>query len=146
MEDVPRLAVVATAAFRDSDSFQWYRPKHNLFPLDTIAWLANMFAEAIRDPKAIVLMVEDLYKQEEAHNQGALPSASKAPVEGDNVLVGVAVFDLPEGSKLVGQLMDKDDEALAAEDQELFSIGEQRDMDCNRWDVWCKAYSDAAEK
>lgn len=63
-KDVPRLVLVATAAFHDSANSHWYRQKHGSYPLGTLAFHAHMLAGAIRDAVAVVLVVKDAYPRQ----------------------------------------------------------------------------------
>jgi hypothetical protein len=61
IHDVPRLALVATSGFYYSPVFSWERAYHHTYPQDTFQWYEKMFADIIRDPEYIALVIEDKF-------------------------------------------------------------------------------------
>jgi len=128
VKDVPRISAVATAGFFYSPAFEWERRYHAQYPEDTIKSFAKRFSDTIRDPEHILGVVEDSYQPDENSKTGATivsnpgETASQA---GDSVIVGLAAWKLPPGSKYIGQFMDHED--LASDSRPVFDGGLGRD-------------------
>jgi hypothetical protein len=128
INDIPRIAVVATASFFYSPTFAWERRYHRQYPEDTLKNYEKQFADFIRDPGSIVLVAEDSYQPTE-HTKTQATIASNADEnahqEGESVIVGVAAWHLAAGSKRVGQFVNLDDLSNSA----VFDGGLARDKD-----------------
>ncbi|KAH7398987.1 hypothetical protein DE146DRAFT_745592 [Phaeosphaeria sp. MPI-PUGE-AT-0046c] len=97
--DLPRMAVVAAAAFFWSPSFRFQRPRHREFPADTISSYWNEYNQAIRDPACVVLVAEDdLDPNEAEHVYDALRRACRSSFPGPRGIVGVCSFTLKKDS------------------------------------------------
>lgn len=130
VRDVPRIAIVATAGFFYSSTFPWEKRYHHQYPEDTPKSYAKRIAELIRDPKGILLVVEDSYQPDENSKTGAtiVPSLDdKEYQSGERVIVGFAAWTLPPGSKHLGQFTDQED--LSATNRPEFDGGPGRDKD-----------------
>ena len=128
ISDVPRIAVVATASFFYSPLFAWERRYHAQYPEDTLKDYARMFAELIRNPDILVLVAEDSYRPNEHSKTKAVITPypnDEIHHEGETVVVGIAAWHLPPGSKRVGQFMNQDDLI----NNEVFDGGLSRDKD-----------------
>jgi hypothetical protein len=74
-------------------------------------WAQKRYAGLIRDLKAVVVVAEDSYQPTENTAAGATIPAnldSKAPQQGDSVIVGIAAWKLPAGSVRIGQFASRD--------------------------------------
>lgn len=65
-KDILRIGIVAACGFRYSPVFDWERPYHAKYPSDTLLSYRREFAQAIRDPRYIVLAALDKYDPDEA--------------------------------------------------------------------------------
>lgn len=104
-EDVLRLGIICTASFRYSEQFIWERPYHAEYPQDTIVFFRHEVRSLIEDPKMIVAVAVDEYDPEESSKTGAtipVDSGWTPPDRGDEVVVGIAVWQLEPGSKRIG--------------------------------------------
>lgn len=106
-DDVPRISVVATAAFRYSPLFEWERPNHAKYPEDTLESYRAQFLDAIQSDDHIVLVREDAYLRDENNKTAAIipdNTGWTAPKAGERVIVGVISIKLDPGSPHVGKL------------------------------------------
>ncbi|KUJ08322.1 uncharacterized protein LY89DRAFT_765174, partial [Mollisia scopiformis] len=104
-EDVLRLGVVYTAAFRYSEQFIWERPYHSKYPQDTILSFRHEVTTLIKDPKMIVLVAVDKYEPDESSKTDAtipVDNGWTPPEKGHEVVVGIAVWQLEPGCKRIG--------------------------------------------
>jgi hypothetical protein len=90
--NLQRIAIVAAKGFYSSQVFMFERPLHSHFPNDTIEDYHRAFAERIKSKDHIVVIAEDVVDKEE-----------KEGIEGQKVVVGVCCWQLPDGSRRVGQ-------------------------------------------
>lgn len=105
LEDLPRISIVAAAAFFWSPSFRFQRPCYKEFPEDTIASYWNEYEAAIQDPTCVVLVTEDILEADEAeHIYEALRSACPPSMPGQQGIVGVCSINLKPESCYVGHL------------------------------------------
>ncbi|KAE9364264.1 hypothetical protein N431DRAFT_388255, partial [Stipitochalara longipes BDJ] len=128
MSDVPRIAVVASASFFYSPLFAWERRYHAQYPEDTLKDYAKQFADFIRNLGSIVVVAKDLYRSNEQTKTQALILSNpdkRAHREGETVVVGVAAWNLPPGSKRISQFVNQDD----LSDSAVFDGGLSRDKD-----------------
>jgi hypothetical protein len=103
LDDLPRIAIVAAAAFFWSPTFRFQRPYYHEFPADTLASYWSEYAQAIEDPACVVLIAEDLLEADEAeHIYKALRSACPLSRPGQKAIVGVCSITLKPGSCYVG--------------------------------------------
>src|SRR5271154_4112365 len=106
-KDIRRIGLVAGSGFRSSPVFDWERPHHEQYPEDTLLSYQQTFASYIKSPKYMVLVVLDKYDPDEhKKTKLVLPPNNggvEIPAEGDEVVVGVACWELEPGSKLIGQ-------------------------------------------
>ncbi|KAE9366620.1 hypothetical protein N431DRAFT_417442 [Stipitochalara longipes BDJ] len=147
IRDVPRLSQVATAGFFYSPAFTWERRYHHQYPEDTRKAYEKILSDSIRDPKVILVVVEDSYQPDENTKTGATivsNSEENNPQTGDLVAVGFAVWSLPSGSKYIGKFMD--DEDLASDKKPAFDGGLDRDRDVSLVAPLYEADSAAKEK
>lgn len=103
--DIPRIGIIAVSGFYYSPVFHWYRPYHSSYPASTLNSYRKIFGDYIKSPKHIVLVAVDKFVIDESEKSGAvIPEGEKTVKdEGEEVIVGVAVWNLEEGSKRVGQ-------------------------------------------
>jgi hypothetical protein len=130
--DVPRLASIATASLFYSPAFAWERKYHHQYPEDTIKSYLKVAADFIRDPKSILLVVEDAHQPDENTKTGATipPNVNgQIPQPGESVIVGFVAWKLPPGSKYFGQFMDT--EGLDVENLSEFDGGPGRDKNAS---------------
>jgi hypothetical protein len=144
IRDVPRLAQVATAGFFYSPAFAWERKYHAQYPEDTIKSYEKNLSYAIRDPKWILVAVEDAYQPDENTKTGAtmVTKPQENPAVGETVIVGFAVWHLPSGAKSIGKFLDEED--AASDNKPVFDGGLNRDRDVSL-DI-AVAAADAAAK
>ncbi|KAK0735346.1 hypothetical protein B0T21DRAFT_333454 [Apiosordaria backusii] len=106
-DDVPRISVVATAAFRYSPLFDWERPDHEKYPEDTLSSYQTQFLNAIQSDDSIVLVQEDAYiRNENDKTTAIIPNDTgwTAPKAGAQVIVAVISIKLEPGSSHKGKL------------------------------------------
>lgn len=65
LADLPRIGVVAAAAFFHSTYFPYARPFYSQYPNDTIASYRAEYREGMLDPTKVVLVALDDYKENE---------------------------------------------------------------------------------
>jgi hypothetical protein len=103
LDDLPRIAIVATAAFFWSPTFRFQRPYYQEFPADTLASYWSEYKQAMEDPACVVLITEDVLEADEAeHIYKALRSACPLSRLGQKAIVGVCSITLKPGSCYVG--------------------------------------------
>jgi hypothetical protein len=145
MQDVPRIATVATAGFYYSPVFAWERRFHSQFPLDTMQAYEKMFADVISDPQYIAIVATDAYDPKEHLKSGAtiVPDVPGPDLQhGDQVVAGVATWKLQPGSSRVGQFMPPD----AGTPSVPFDGGRGRDKSMYHADLLDDACDDAKKR
>jgi hypothetical protein len=147
IRDVPRIAVVATAGLYYSCNFAWERPYHTCYPEDTLKSFEKKFADFIRDPEYITLVIEDSYKVNERERTDAVIAAGAEDLQyssGDQVVVGVVTWKLEPGSARRGQFLDPED----AENSEatIYDGGLRRDTNLSHCALLYEKYGLTAEK
>lgn len=100
LRDVPRIAVVSTLGFRNSEIFKFERPKYDQYPHDTITAFRNLFREQISDPNSVVVVAEDTRVQEEDQSPDGVDDPAAIP---RRVIVGVCSWIFQNGSERKGQ-------------------------------------------
>ncbi len=106
-EDIPRLGIVCVAGFIYAEPFQWERPYHAQHPLSTILFFRRDVEEFVQSPRHVVLVALDKYEPDELSKTKAVIPESHGwvpPAPGDEVVVGLAIWRLEDGSKRLGQL------------------------------------------
>ena len=104
LKDLRRISIVAAASFFWSPTFRFQRPRYRDFPEDTIASYRSEYAAAIQDPACVVLVAEDMIKEDEAACiYEALRYAYAAEPVGSRGIVGVCSISLIPGSCYVGR-------------------------------------------
>ncbi|KAK5464916.1 hypothetical protein LTS15_001479 [Exophiala xenobiotica] len=104
--DILRFGVVATCGARDSSVFDWECPYHEDYPEDTILEYRREFPEFIRRTDYIVLVVDDKFEPDESKKSKAIIAhdhVAPRPEPGEEVIVGVACWNLWPGSHRRGQ-------------------------------------------
>ncbi|KAJ9493992.1 hypothetical protein H2202_010539 [Exophiala xenobiotica] len=104
--DILRLGVVATCGFRYSSVFDWECLYHEDYPEDTILAYRQHFSEFIKRTDYIVLVVEDKFEPDESKKSKAIiaqDDVAPRPEPGEEVIVGVACWQLWPGSHRRGQ-------------------------------------------
>lgn len=102
-EDLPRISLVAAAAFFWSPSFQFQRPRYRDFPTDTIASYLLEYEATLKDPTCAVLVAEDVLKEDEAQDvYEALRFAYGLKSPRQKGIVGVCSLKLKPNSSYVG--------------------------------------------
>jgi hypothetical protein len=130
IRDVPRIAVVATAGFYYSPVFPWERRYHHQYPEDTFKSYEKMFADIIRDPEYVTLVVEDSFQSTENSRTGANITTDPdqpIPQPGESIIVGAASWKLQSGSARKGQFVDHED--LTSPTKPFYDGGLGRDKD-----------------
>ncbi|KAB8345938.1 hypothetical protein FH972_022990 [Carpinus fangiana] len=115
-EDVMRIGVVATGGFRYSPIFQWMRPYHRIFPEDTVLSYRTEYLRALQNPNCVVLVALDKYDAlENQKSEAIIPENDeyRPPVEGTEIVVGVASYRFQPNSERHGQFHYKDGNCLA---------------------------------
>jgi hypothetical protein len=125
--DLPRMAELSVLGFKDSEIFRFERPRYHEFPRDAVSSFANIYRAQLLDPRVVVIVAEDWRR---ADDNSSLAQAKR-------VVVGVASWDLPEGSLRTGQFAVPD-------------VGDpwpqpDRDLCQRRWDLFT-AFNKASEK
>lgn len=95
------MAGLSVLGFKDSEIFRFERPRYEEFPQDAVASFANIYRSQLLDPRGVVIVVEDWFRSDEVSHFS--PREEDAP--GKRVVVGVASWRLPEGSKRTGQFV-----------------------------------------
>ncbi|KAF2676405.1 hypothetical protein K458DRAFT_322048 [Lentithecium fluviatile CBS 122367] len=115
LADLRRIGLVAAAGFYHSTFFPYARPFFADYPTDTAASYRAEYQEGILDPKKLVLVALDDYKENEidsvyeALKQIYPESASKAGVdENGKVIVGIISMSLELDHKRHGQFLPED--------------------------------------
>ncbi|KAH6989584.1 hypothetical protein BKA56DRAFT_728041 [Ilyonectria sp. MPI-CAGE-AT-0026] len=106
-DDVMRIGIVATAAFRYSPLFRWERPNHDQYPDDTLLSYRTQLKTAIQSDDFIVLVQESAYQPNESERTEAIIPANNGwtpPDAGQQVIVGVLSVKLEPDSPRKGQL------------------------------------------
>jgi hypothetical protein len=104
--DIPRMAELSVLGFRDSEIFRFERPGYEQFPHDAVASFANLYRSQLLDPRVVIVVAEDWRRPDEASNsppQDKNLDHTAGPAE--RVVVGVASWDLPDGSLRTGQFV-----------------------------------------
>jgi len=101
--EIPRIAVIAAAAFFHSKVWQYQRPFYINFVEDTVNYYYNFLLRETRNPNSIILIVDNSFKGDERNYvyntlKGIYPSMENAV----SVIVGVGIMSLPEGSNQSG--------------------------------------------
>ncbi|KND87485.1 hypothetical protein TOPH_07896 [Tolypocladium ophioglossoides CBS 100239] len=118
LADLPRIGVVAAAAFYHSSWFAYERPYYNQYPLDTLASYRRSFLRALFDPDSIVVVVEDTLDETESNRvYNALASVyppfdeqiPKDLLDQGKAVVAVASFSLLPDSARHGQFQPEGD-------------------------------------
>jgi hypothetical protein len=105
LDDLPRIAIVAAAAFFWSPTFRFQRPRYKEFPTDTLHSYSSEYEATIRNPAYVVLVAEDVLEADEAeHVYKALQSAYRPPRPREYGIVGVCSVLLKPESCYVGLL------------------------------------------
>ena len=103
--DIQRIGTIATCGFFGGPVCAWYRPFIAQYPGDTLESYCQEFAEYMKSPRHAVLVAIDSYDAlESTKSKLKLPIDEKdvIPVAGEEVIVGVAVWALEEGSQRIG--------------------------------------------
>jgi len=101
-QDVPRMALVSTLGFRDSEIFKFERPWYDRYPQDTIASFTNLFHEQINDPNSVVIVAEDVeLPEEDPGTPSEGPDDTMVPRK--RVVVGVCSWVFQADSARKGQ-------------------------------------------
>jgi hypothetical protein len=110
LSDIPRIGLVAAAAFYHSPVFQYQRPDHDKYSYDTLASYRAEFASAILDPLSVVLVKETKHNNSESGSvYEALANiypdlgAAVSPDDSGNIIIAVASFIFKTGSPRKGQ-------------------------------------------
>ncbi|KPM41013.1 hypothetical protein AK830_g5516 [Neonectria ditissima] len=106
-DDILRIGIVATAAFRYSPLFRWERPNHEQYPDDTLLSYRTQFKSAIQSEDFVVLVQEDAYQPSENESTSAVIPTDNGwtpPETGEQVIVGVLSVKLEPNSPRQGQL------------------------------------------
>ncbi|KAK7403400.1 hypothetical protein QQX98_010813 [Neonectria punicea] len=106
-DDILRIGIVATAAFRYSPLFRWERPKHEQYPEDTLLSYRTQFKNVIQSDDFIVLVQESAYQPDENDRTSAIIPPSNGwnpPKAGEQVVVGVLSVKLEPNSPRQGEL------------------------------------------
>jgi hypothetical protein len=105
LDDLPRIAIVAAAAFFWSPTFRFQRPHYKEFPTDTLHSYLSEYEATIQNPAYVVLVAEDVLEADEAeHVYKALQSAYRSPHPRKYGIVGVCSILLKPESLYVGLL------------------------------------------
>lgn len=108
LAEVDRIAFVATAGFYYSTVNKFVRAYRDVYPEDTLADYKDRFHNAILDPDKILIVVEDIYRDNE--DEAVYDALKRVHPDGppdlgeDNmVIVGVLIIVLQEDSHVRGQ-------------------------------------------
>jgi hypothetical protein len=101
LQDVPRIAVVSTLGFQESEIFRFERPKHDQYPQDTLTAFRNLFREQISDPNSVVV-AEDV-RLPGGDQSSLVDDADDSAVNPHRIVVGVCSWIFQSGSERNGQ-------------------------------------------
>lgn len=99
--DIARMADLSVLGFRDSEIFRYERPEYKTYPHDAVKSFANICRRQLSDPLAVVIVAEDWRVPDELSH---FPQRTDPPAA-ERVVVGVASWNLPEGSRRAGQFV-----------------------------------------
>ena len=104
-QDIKRIGTVATCGFSGGAVCAWNRPFLAQYPTDTLNSFCQIFSDFIRSPRHVVLVAVDAYDPlENTTCMLDIPIRDEGVVVagGEEVVVGVAVWALEEGSERSG--------------------------------------------
>ena len=81
------------------------RPYQHQFPLDAIHESAHLFGESLKDPRQVIVVATDKYDADESSKTSAVIPDEIKDVDvtaGEDVIVGIGMWTLEEGSKRIG--------------------------------------------
>jgi hypothetical protein len=102
LQDVPRIAVVSTLGFQESEIFRFERLKHDQYPQDTLTAFRNLFREQISDPNSVVVVAEDV-RLPGGDQSSLVDDADDSAVTPHRIVVGVCSWVCQSGSERNGQ-------------------------------------------
>ncbi|MCJ1392975.1 hypothetical protein MMC18_005847 [Xylographa bjoerkii] len=111
-KDIKRIGIIATCGFFGGPVCAWYRPFIAQFPKDTLESYCQIFSDFIKSPRHAVLLAVDSYDAlESTSSKLNLPTGEEPlfPLSTEEVVVGVAVWALEEGSGRIGDFQDDTD-------------------------------------
>jgi hypothetical protein len=103
--DLSRMADVSVLGFKDSEIFRFERPHYHEFPEDAVASFACIYRAHLLDPRMVVVVVEDVRRPDELTSLPAAGEKEYGTTTPENVVVGVASWAFPEGSKRQGNFI-----------------------------------------
>lgn len=103
--DVGRMAELSVLGFKDSEIFKYERPNYDEYPQDTLAGVRNMYRSQLLHPRAVVIVAEDCYCDDEVASEYQFSAGNKVNKLSKRVVVGVASWFLPDGSPRTGQFV-----------------------------------------
>jgi hypothetical protein len=124
------MAVVATASFYHSPVFQWERPYHAAHPRSTFDSYKWTLADSIRRPASVVVVAVDKGDPNEDDHTGATivrDSGDTIPTKDQDIIVGIAAYNLLPSTPRLGQFVDLDDKYR--DDQPYLDQGDGADKD-----------------
>lgn len=104
--DIRRIADFSVLGFKDSEIFRYERPHYEEFPQDAVASFTNIYRLQLLDPRSVVIVLEDWLEPDElSHFPSMKGRLSDTSEPAKCVVVGVASWVLPEGSRHIGQFV-----------------------------------------
>ncbi|KAG4440643.1 hypothetical protein IFR05_003877 [Cadophora sp. M221] len=102
---LPQPPAFRKIRFATPEDFIWERPYHAEHPQDTIVFFRHEVTGLIKDPRMIVVVAVDEYDAaESSKTEATIPADNDwtPPDPGDEVVVGIAVWQLEPESKRIG--------------------------------------------
>jgi hypothetical protein len=92
LRDIPRLAVVSTLGFRNSETFGFERSRYDQFPQDALTSFRNAIREQISDSNTAVIVAEDekLVDDEDDGDDGEIQDNASTAGQRSRIVVGVS--------------------------------------------------------
>ncbi|CAI6336340.1 unnamed protein product [Periconia digitata] len=100
-KDIDRMAGLSVLGFKDSEILRYERPHFKEYPQDALTSFANIYRSQLSDPLAITIVSEDWRVPDELSD---FPQRTDPPAA-ERVVVGVASWNLPKGSRRAGQFV-----------------------------------------
>jgi len=111
-KEIERIGFVAVNGFCGGSVCAWYRPFIDQYPVDTLESYCGIFSDFVKSPRHVVLVAVDFYSPLEATQSRvkiAVGDQTAMPAAGEDVVVGVAVWALEDGSQRIGQFQNDTD-------------------------------------
>ncbi|MCJ1436450.1 hypothetical protein MMC27_005829 [Xylographa pallens] len=143
-KDIKRIGAIATCGFFGGPVCAWYRPFIAQYPMDTLESYCQEFSDYMKSPRHAVLVAVDSYDAlESTKSKLNLPVYEEDVIlaAGEEVIVGVAVWALEEGSQRIGDFQHVNEDAWP-----MIPRSEKRDQHKEHNQILCERAHEAQEK